>query len=271
VNLPIYPFPEFDRPDDKNIDYGQLQIPLLDEGFFRWSYAGIKATENFTTWQPLISEFPPFARASIGEQISYSELIGACGALIDRTYLNEFELNEFEKILVKRSQCVSDLKGSITDSESRFVSISFRGEKCKLATELGETIGLDDSPSKKLLWRIDQSSDLGFVGSFQVFPLASTINLRLRANLKDNTAGYVLKIKIFSENPINESQFKLQISNSKNGEVQSIQIRPDSQGLAQIQLPPTLLSGELEKFSASLLSIKEQENVRWGIQVGIQN
>lgn len=271
VNLPIYPFPEFDRPDDKNIDYGQLQIPLLDEGFFRWSYAGIKATENFTTWQPLISEFPPFARASIGEQISYSELIGACGALIDRTYLNEFELNEFEKILVKRSQCVSEFKGPIADSETRFVSISFRGERCKFTTELGETIGLDDSPSKKLLWRIDQSSDLGFVGSFQVFPLASTINLRLRANLKDNTAGYVLKIKIFSENPINESQFKLQISNSKNGEVQSIQIRPDSQGLAQIQLPPTLLSGELEKFSASLLSIKEQENVRWGIQVGIQN
>ncbi len=271
VNLPLYPFPEFDRPDDKNIDYGQLQLPIIDEGFFRWSHAGIKATENFATWQPLISEFPPFARAQIEDQVSYAEFLGACGVLIDRTFLTEDESFDLGVIIARQSNCISELSGLTTEEGSRFVSINFNKAKCESTPEPESGNLADYSPPKGMVWRIDQSSDLSFRDLYQVFPATSSINLRLRADLNHLIKPYVIKIRIFPEEKLHNSQFTLSLSNLRDGENQSFVVTPNLNGAATIQLPSSFVTGRIEKISLALTNFSKSEISSWGIQIGTED
>jgi hypothetical protein len=270
VNLPLYPFPEFDRPDDKNIDYGQLQLPITDEGFFQWSYAGIKATENFATWQPLISEFPPFTRAQIEDQVSYAEFLGACGALIDRTFLTEDENRALGVIGGRQPSCISELSGPTTDTGSRFISINFYETECKSTPVPGSKNLVNYSPPKELVWRIDQSTELNFKGLFQVFPVSSSISVRLKADPNPNKDPYRIRIKIFSDAELDKSQFTLSLTNLKNGEIESFALAPNSEGAATVQLPSRYVNGKLEKFSVALTSYSGTEVSSWGIQIGIE-
>jgi hypothetical protein len=270
VNLPLYPFPEFDRPDDKNIDYGQLQLPIIDEGFFRWSYAGIKATENFGTWQPLISEFPPFTRAQIEDQVSYAEFLGACGVLIDRTFLTDGENRALEVISGRQPSCISELSGPTTDTGSRYVSINFYETECQSTPVPGSKNLVDYSPQKDLVWRIDQSSELVFKGLFQVFPVSTSISVRLKADLNPIEEPHLIKIKIFSEAELDKSQFTVVLTNLKNGEIASFTVAPNSEGAAAVQLPSSYVTGKLEKFSVALTSFPGSEVSSWGIQIGAE-
>lgn len=265
VNLPIYPFPEFDRPDDKNIDYGQLQLPIIDPGYFQWSYAGVKSTENFEAWQSLISEFPPFNRANLGEQVNYAQSLGACGVLIDRTFLNDVENLDLVRMLKERASCISKLNNDIG---GRFVSINFRDGACSISPDTGSNPTVNDHTLKKLIWRIDQSSELGFNGLFQTFPATSAINLRLWADQNNTHREYELVIRIFSGEQLENSQFTLLITDLRSGEFQSFVIKPDSQGVATIQLPSKFLTGKVEKFSATLTTIGESEFSSWAVRVG---
>jgi len=271
VNLPIYPFPEFDRPDDQNIDYGQLQIPIVDQGYFRWSYAGIKGTENFASWQFLISEFPPFARANLDEQVDFAQSLGACGALIDRTYLNESDNLNLGIILKERATCISELSGPQLGTSSRFVSINLQETVCKSRPVVGSQSFADDSPGKKFVWRIDQSSELGFNGLYQVFPRSSTINLRLRAERTSNQHVYLMRIRMFSDQKLNNSMFTLSLTSLKNGQVENFEFTPNSEGETAIQLPPTLITGKIEKFSVALTTSDNSEVSSWGIQIGVRD
>ena len=268
VNLPLYPFPEFDRPDDKNIDYGQLQLPILDGGYFRWSYAGIKSTENYGSWQPLISEFPPFTRANLHDQVNYAESLGACGVLIDRTFLNEVENLDLRILLKKRASCISELSSPSADKSNRYTSINFHNTFCKSKFEPGPKHLVDYSPSKNLIWRIDQSSELSFKGLFQVFPASTSINLRLRSDPNRVKQPYHLRIRIFSDKQLDQSRFTVLLTNFKNGEIHRFVVVPNSVGFASIQLPPSLVTGKTEKFSATLISSGKSEVLSWGIQIG---
>lgn len=267
VNLPIYPFPEFDMANDKNIDYGQLQLPMIDTGYFRWSYAGVKATENFAAWQSLISEFPPFTRANLGVQVDYAKSLGACGVLIDRSFLTQVENLDLGLILKERSSCVSKLNEGSEDTGGRFVSINFRKGACRISTNPKSNPTVNDPTIKKLIWRIDQSSELGFNGLFQTFPSTSAINLRLWADQNNTHREYKLVIRIFSDEQLEDSQFTLLITDLRSGEFQSFVIKPNSQGVATIQLPPKFLTGKVEKFSATLTSIGKSEFSSWAVRV----
>ena len=274
VNLPLYPFPEFDRADDKNIDYGQLQLSILDEGYFRWSYGGIKATENFRTWQPLVSEFPPFARVSIAEQISYGSLVNACGALIDRSYLTQGENLDLQALLKDSSVCVSELDGPLIENQARYVTAKYRDVNCRLnsSQELKE-LALD-SFGKTFVWRVDQPSEFGFEDSYQMFPSSTPINIRLRAASPNSYSSLILRFKIVSDNLSNDLLRSLKISNLENGETQIYRIKFDSQGLSRIELPTTLITGELERITLTLSGGETGETGeidRWGIQLGAQN
>jgi hypothetical protein len=271
VNLPLYPFPEFDRADDKNIDYGQLQLSILDEGYFRWSYGGIKATENFRIWQPLVSEFPPFARVSIAEQIAYGSLVNACGALIDRSYLTEGENLDLQALLKDPSICVSELDGPLIENQARYVTVKYRDVNCRLnsSQELKE-LALD-SFGKTFVWRVDQSSEFGFEDSYQMFPSSTSINIRLRAASSNSNSSLILRIKIVSDNLSNDLSRSLTISNLENGETQIYRIKFDSQGLSRIELPTTLITGELERITLTLSGGETGEIDRWGIRLGTQN
>jgi hypothetical protein len=271
VNLPIYPFPEFDRPDDQNIDYGQLQIPIIDQGYFRWSYAGIKGTENFAIWQFLISEFPPFARANLDEQVDFAQSLGACGVLIDRTYLNESENLNLGVILKERASCTSELSGPRLGASSRFVSINLQETVCQSRPVAGSQSLADNSSAKKIVWRIDQSSELGFNGLYQVFPTTSTINLRLRAERNSNQDEYLMWIRMFSDEQLNNSKYTVSLSNFENGQIESFEFTPNSEGETSIQLPSTLVTGKIEKFSVTLTNSGKSEVSSWGIQIGTRD
>jgi hypothetical protein len=271
VNLPLYPFPEFDRVDDKNIDYGQHQLSILDYGYFRWSYGGIKATENFRVWQPLVSEFPPFARASIGDQISYGNFVGACGALVDRSYLNEGEKLELQILLANPSMCASELDGPMIDNLARFLTFEYQPNKCKSKSnpEL-EKLALD-TLDKNLVWRVDQSSEIGFEGSYQMFTTSTAINVRLRATQSSSRSGLILRLKLASDNLTVDSSRTLTITSLENQKTQSFRIKFNTGGLGWVELPANLASGELERMTLSLSDEGMGEIGTWGIQLGKRN
>jgi hypothetical protein len=271
VNLPLYPFPEFDRPDDKNIDYGQLQLPIIDHGYFRWSYGGIKATENFKVWQPLVSEFPPFARASIGDQITYGSFVGACGAVVDRSYLNEQEKVDLQKLLATPSMCSSELDGPIIDNQARFATIKYQGKMCKLKSNPNLEKLAVESLDKGFVWRLDQSSEIGFMDSYQMFSTSTSINVRFREEQSSSVSGLILRVMLVSDNLTDDSSRTLTISSLKNSETQSFRIQFDKDGLGWVELPTGITQGELKRFSISLTDEGRGEIDTWGIQLGKRN
>ena len=268
INLPIYPFPEFDRPDDQNIDYGQLQLPILDDGYFQWSYAGIKATQNFARWQPLVSEFPPFSRARISSQIEYAYAVGACGSLIDRTYLNESEMLDLEKLSINR--CTSELMGTRLENRARYVSVSYLGDICQLNISPSIEKLVSDSASEKMIWRIDQSSTLGFQDVWQIFPYTSSINARVKTAARENPSNLFLRIRVLSPKPLNTLKLNICISNLETSEKQCVDFSSDGNGFGEVRLPQSLLGGKVARFSASLTSYGESELSSWGIHIGMR-
>jgi len=271
VNLPLYPFPEFDRPDDKNIDYGQLQLSILDYDYFRWSYGGIKATENFRVWQPLVSEFPPFARASIGDQIAYGSFVDACGALIDTSYLNEQERLDLRILLANPSMCVSELDGPMIDNRARFAVVDYQSNKCELKSnpEL-ERLALDTF-GKNLVWRVDQSSDIGFEGSYQMFTTATPINVRFRVTPSSNSSVLILRLKLSSENVEVDSSRTVTITSFESAMSQNFRVKFNAEGLGSIKLPASFTRGDLGRITLSLSNEGMDEIGTWGIQFSLRN
>ena len=276
VNLPIYPFPEFDVQNDQNIDYGQLQVPILDDGYFKWSYAGIKATSNFATWQPLISEFPPFSRASIEDQIKYAKSIGACGAFIDRTYLIESENRDLNRVFQSKDFCISELAGTHNAntnkvSQNRYVSVSFIGNECQLSIPKDLVKLAAESTSGKFVWRIDQSSTMPYNGGWQVFPYSSTINARVRAQMDNERSTLILRVRGISAESLANASLSICITHKNSGVVSCSDAESNLDGIAEIKLPQELINGKMEQFSVSLKNNGGIEISRWGIQVGLRN
>ncbi len=276
VNLPLYPFPEFDVQNDQNIDYGQLQVPILDDGYFKWSYAGIKATSNFVAWQPLISEFPPFSRASIEDQIKYAKSIGACGALIDRTYLIESENRDLNRVFQSKDFCISELAGTHNAntnqvSQNRYVSVSFIGNECQLSIPKDLVKLAAESTSGKFVWRIDQSSTMPYNGGWQVFPYSSTINARVRAQMDNERSTLVLRVRGISAESLANASLSICITHKNSGVVSCSDAESNLDGIAEIKLPQELINGKMEQFSVSLKNNSVIEISSWGIQVGLRN
>lgn len=132
AQLPIYPFPEYDSPNDSNGDYGLFDLPLVDDHRFRWSYGAIKNTDAARHYAPFVSQQPPFARISLGQQIQYWAALRPCGAVIDRAYLYVSEQQELDAIQVKgQRECARPLKGEKFKDSSRFVLIDFSITACQ--------------------------------------------------------------------------------------------------------------------------------------------
>jgi hypothetical protein len=67
---------------------------------------------------------------------------------------------------------------------------------------------------------------------------------------------------------MDNSKFTLLLTDTKNEKIQSFVVTPDSEGVASIQLPTSLVTGKLEKFSVALTNNSESEVASWGIQLG---
>jgi hypothetical protein len=262
VNLPIYPFPEFDRSDDFNGDYSFLDLPIRDNGIFNWSYGGIKATENFRQWQSLISEFPPFNRAGIKYQINRGYISGACGAIIDKTYLVEQEKKDLVDLINDEIYpCVRNLFGPKLGEEFRYVSIQFSGENCKPKLLLiSEDEIQDDLNSKKILWRFDSGTSVGFSGVRQVFDLNSVISFRFYS--PSDISTYDLRIQLFGEK-LKSVNLCLQSDDfiKRTCSVQKL----DSRNIGFFNIPSSILKSGVNKFSMNLESTPEKEMLGWSV------
>lgn len=262
VNLPIYPFPEFDRSDDFNGDYSLLDLPIRDNGIFKWSYGGIKATENFKQWQSLISEFPPFNRAGIKHQINRGYISGACGVIIDKTYLVEQENKDLAYIVKNQIYpCIKELSGPKFNKEARFLSIQFNSENCKPGVSvMSEEEIQDNLNSKEVLWRFDEGTSVGFVGIRQVFDISSSILFRF--HLPNNIKNYDLRIQFFGKK-LNNVNLCLDTDNFSKYPcfVQKL----NSNNIGVFRIPSSILKTGINKFSIKLGFIPEGEMLGWSV------
>lgn len=267
VNLPVYPFPEFDRPDDQNIDYGQLQLPTQDDGYFRWSYAGVKATANFSAWQPLVSEFPPFSRASIENQIKYASTLGACGAVIDRSYLVPSEVTDLNSLIAKKQTCISPLRGTQFNQIERYVSIDFVGKNCKQMQNMDLLNFASESKRGNFLWRIEQLSSKAFEGIWQVFSPNTGISVRFIADSNSVGSIYFLKVKGFSSQSLSGSVLTVCLTKSNSNQTRCQDSVLNESAITEVELPSNFSDGKVEKFVVTLKDSLDSTLTGWGIQI----
>ncbi len=194
---PIYPFPEYDRPDDKNIDYAQLDLPLVDDGYFKWSAPAVKGTKNAAVFHPLASVQPPFNRADLQFQLEYAAALGFCGAILDRSLLSSSETINL-KILkfLEKPGCAINLEGEKFEGDARYVSIKLNGSTCQLTPPEKVLEFQQYSIFSDMLWQIDQPYGLGYLDQWQVFPGNSPIVLRMVKSKNSKEHNLVFKIKI---------------------------------------------------------------------------
>jgi hypothetical protein len=194
--IPIYPYPEFDVPDDSVGDYAGISLPSRDYGYFRWSSPAIKDTYAWKALQPLVSQSPNFVRVKIGFGIEYGKSLKACAALIDRAQLTSLESIELED-LMDNSSCFNDLDGEIFSGASRFVLHEYTKE-CPINVRNEALDFAKSNLNGEYLWKIDQAYGVGFNNEFQMFPVNSAINMKLIAG-KNQAKSSKLRWKIFFE------------------------------------------------------------------------
>jgi len=194
---PLYPFPEYDRPDDNNIDYAQLDLPLVDDGYFKWSAPVIKGTKNAAVFHPLASLQPPFNRADLQFQIESAAVLGFCGVIVDRSLLNSTEALDL-KTLESSSNlgCAKELKGEEFQGQARFFSLKLIGSTCELRASQSVVEFQKYSIASELLWQIDQPYGLEYMNQWQLFPSNSPIGLRLVKFKNSKGHDLIFNIKI---------------------------------------------------------------------------
>lgn len=267
VNLPLYPFPEFDRPDDNNIDYGQVAIPIRDKGYFRWSYGGVKSTESYNAWQPLVSEFPPFSRAKIATQILYAKSSKACGAIIDSSFLTKSEKKEIIEFTRIHSDCVVSLTDAQNLSDQSLLLVDFRDSKCDLEKSVNLTEFFLFNADSHVSWRIDQGSELGFSSIFQMFPATSEVNVRMKARNLSDLQKIQLLFQIILVNEEKQTPITLCITdiNQRRSECRN-QIL-DSNGQTKMGLPNWTLRKNALRLSVKISPLVSKEVAKWGFVV----
>jgi len=270
VNLPIYPFPEFDIPNDNNIDYAHLELPLVNSRYFQWSYGGIKSTENFSPWQQLVSEYPPFYRANLNNQILYASKMGACGAVIDVSYLVPAEILELNKIINVFSPCVRALPGPNFDNRSRYYSINFKEKTCNERLGRANNLALVNNPETDLTWRIDQPISLEFKSDWQLFDPETPISVRTYVKSNVNKSDVILSVRVAdSMNSIQESEVCIFRKDQSDSLCKEINF--NSNGIANVSISDFIIKDKIDKFSVSL-DLHSKESVKnWGIKINLKN
>jgi hypothetical protein len=197
--VPVYPFPEFDTPDDSVNDYSSFLVSINDQKYFKWSYGGIKATENAKFFQQLYSEFPPFNRASLRVQLDYANSLGACAIFIDREALIKSETDVLQRLLnTYPEECIADHEFGNWD---RFIEIDIFSKGCRQNANSSTDRLYSKYKNSDFLWRVDEPGNLQ-VTSTGTFFEAKT-NLHVRLTPIDKTSK---RIKIYFQSVAKNSQ-----------------------------------------------------------------
>lgn len=268
---PVYPFPEFDIPNDSNGDYSALALPAQDAGYFKWSYPAAKDTAAWSAFQPLASEEPNFARASLNYQINYARALGACGAVIDRTLLTPPELVELAKETEQaRENCFEDLPGETFNSDQRFASLRFSGNGCTVPVSPEVKTFADQNRAARILWKIDQPYGLGFLDKWQVFSNTSPIDFRL---IKSNALGNKAPIYSFKFTPANPatppSTLKVCLRRTTDIVPVCANVELNKNGEGSLVGEPSQLKTNLQKYEFTVAPESAALISNWGVVVGI--
>jgi hypothetical protein len=269
--IPVYPYPEFDIPNDSVGDYAGIAIAAQDYGYFKWSSPSIKDTYDWKALQPLVSQSPNFVRVDVRYSLEYGKALGACAALIDRAQLTNKENQELSD-LANVSKCFSNLEGEKFGMFSRYVMYKY-GSECPRDIQT-ETINFARSnQSGNYLWKIDQAFGIEFVNGIQMFPTESVINIRFILGA-DQVKPLTLKFFFQDTGKYDNYQRNVKIcthfitSNLKSC-VQS-QMKKDQ--TIELKLKSTDISSELNKVEFSLPDFENVQTVKgyWGV-VLVQN
>jgi hypothetical protein len=175
--VPVYPFPEFDTPDDAVNDYAQFVVSINDDNYFKWTYGGIKATENAKYFQQMFSEFPPFTRATLKLQSDYANSMGACAIFIDRDALNSFERAGLQSLLDGYPEkCV--VSHQLGNSE-RYVEIDLYSKPCRSVPNYVTEELYSRFKTSDFLWRVDEPGNLQITNNGTFFEAKTKLHLRL--------------------------------------------------------------------------------------------
>lgn len=262
AQLPIYPFPEYDSPNDSNGDYGLLDLPLVDDHRFRWSYGAIKNTDAARHYAPFVSQQPPFARISLGQQIQYWAALRPCGAVIDRTYLYVNEQQELDAIQAKgQRECARPLKGEKFKDSSRFVLIDFSITACQLHIGALTQQLVTMANSNEVLW---QPMTLGierFERYWAMIPAGSPHQLMY--SVRGNRTALDVRISVLvlaGTGPFANQPLELCVSAA---ETSCHSLFTNSAGL--VELPMTLYaSDELHSMLSVSIAANSDTPLEWG-------
>jgi hypothetical protein len=269
--IPVYPYPEFDIPNDSVGDYASIAIAAQDYGYFKWSNPSIKDTYGWKALQPLVSQSPNFARVDVRYSIEYGKALGACAALIDRAQLTNYEDKELSELVIT-SKCFRNLEGEKFGSSSRYVIHKYASE-CPIDIR-NETIEFARSNQKGgYLWKIDQAFGIEFVNGIQMFPTESVINMRFIAG-----AGKVnpLTLKFFFQDAEEFGNYQRYVRictyNISLNRKSCVQRQMNNEQVIELKLNSNEISSGLNKVE---LSLQDSENIprikgNWGV-VLVQN
>jgi len=263
---PVYPFPEYERSDDNNFDYSQLALPLADVGYFRWSAGSIKSTGNSRAWQNLASVQPNFVRTSIQYQLDYARALGACGSVADISLFIPSERKELSKILdLSEKSCVKWLPGEEFEGRSRFVSIRFSGDDCRINIDDSLKNFAKSNLQSDTIWQVDQPYGLNYSNEWQMFSNSTAINFRLVTSDNSDNKGVGIHLKvIWLTGSVKTSSLNLclRAQNSDNKECQVVTL--DSKGQARIPINSKYLTDTITKLELSLSPESYNSISQWG-------
>jgi hypothetical protein len=266
---PVYPFPEYERSDDNNFDYSQLALPLVDDGYFRWSAGSIKSTGNSRAWQNLASVQPNFVRTSIQYQLDYARALGACGSVADISLFIPSERKEFSNILdLSEKSCVKWLPGEEFEGRPRFVSIRFSGNDCRINIEDSLKNFARSNLQSDIIWQVDQPYGLNYINEWQMFSNLTAINFRLVTSDNPDNKDVSISLKvIWLTDSVKTSSINvcLRAQNSDNKECQDLTL--DSNRLARLPINSKYLTDSITKLELSLSPESINSISQWGFVI----
>ena len=252
--IPLQPFPEFDRPDDGNIDYASFDLILAGNSHFKWGNGAFKNTYENKFYENLYSQLPNFTRADLPFLLNYLNALGMCGAVLDRTLMTENETNSFESLLKSKSQfssvCISDLGGEKYKNYSRFFSFNFLNSKCKFPNYSAALEFFKLNETNNLIWKNNTAYGVKYENGFQFFSKSSGINLVfvpsidllevsfvILSSSKNNTKNMIVCYEIENNKEscsqlqrVMDNEYILRISkNFAKGKINKIRFRLDAQ------------------------------------------
>jgi len=262
--VPLYPYPEFDRPDDAVGDYAAIMLPAEDLNYFRWSSPAIKNSYDWISIQPLVSENPNFARVSPTYSIEYAKALGACAVLVDRAMLTSTETVDFDDNQIK-PECKFDLPGEKFNNGSRFQVIKLLGELCRIKVSKEVMDFASSNSSGRYLWKIDQAYGIEYREGVQIFSTSAAINTRVIRGLNVNKQNtYLWKVSFYDESK--REIFGSEISVCKLYINQLVQHcgkhKSDSKGRLEIPANSQELSDGLKKYE---FKIENTETIPKGV------